>query len=41
MIYTLTFSPSIDYFIKVKDFESGKINRAENYKFVEIGRAHV
>ena len=22
MIYTLTFSPSIDYFIKVKDFES-------------------
>lgn len=38
MIYTLTFSPSIDYFIKVKDFESGKINRAENYKFVVGGK---
>lgn len=27
MIYTLTFNPSLDYLVKVNDFEEGKLNR--------------
>lgn len=34
MIYTVTFNPSIDYFLQVDDFEQGKVNRAKaNYKY--------
>ena len=28
MIYTITFNPSLDYVMKVKDFEEGKTNRS-------------
>ena len=28
MIYTVTFNPSLDYVMKVKDFEEGKTNRS-------------
>lgn len=28
MIYTITFNPSLDYIMKVKDFEEGKTNRS-------------
>lgn len=30
MIYTVTFSPSLDYVIQVDDFQSGKLNRTKN-----------
>lgn len=30
MIYTVTFSPSLDYIIQVDGFESGKLNRTKN-----------
>lgn len=29
MIYTITFNPSIDYIVKVKNFEKGIVNRVE------------
>ena len=34
MIYTVTFNPSIDYVMKVADFATGELNRANaTYKF--------
>ena len=27
MIYTVTFNPSLDYIVRVKNFELGKVNR--------------
>ena len=27
MIYTVTFNPSLDYIIQVKDFQTGQINK--------------
>ena len=29
MIYTVTFNPSLDYVVRMKHFETGAINRAE------------
>jgi 1-phosphofructokinase len=31
MIYTVTFNPSLDYIVRVKDFQTGKVNRT-NYE---------
>ena len=28
MVYTVTFNPALDYIIKIKNFEIGKINRS-------------
>ena len=36
MIYTLTLSPSIDYYVKVKNLKLGEINRTNN-EFIKIG----
>lgn len=36
MIYTVTLNPSIDYIVKVSDFEKGKINRSCSER-IEIG----
>ncbi|WMJ79257.1 1-phosphofructokinase [Clostridium sp. MB40-C1] len=34
MIYTVTFNPSIDYYVKVEDFKLGEVNRCKaNYKY--------
>jgi len=34
MIYTITFNPSIDYIVEVKDFQVGEVNRVEtDYKY--------
>ena len=30
MIYTVTFNPSLDYIVTVKDFEEGKVNRTQD-----------
>ena len=29
MIYTVTFNPSLDYVVQMKEFKAGDINRAE------------
>lgn len=36
MIYTITFNPSLDYIIKLKDFSLGKTNRTEE-EFLNVG----
>lgn len=36
MIYTVTFSPSLDYVVKVKDFKMGMTNRTE-YETIRAG----
>jgi len=34
MIYTITFNPSIDYIVEVKDFQVGEVNRVDtDYKY--------
>ena len=34
MIYTITFNPSIDYIVEVKDFKVGEVNRVDtDYKY--------
>jgi len=38
MIYTLTFAPSLDYYLDVADFQSGKINRAVKEKYFAGGK---
>ena len=35
MIYTLTLSPSIDYYVKVNNLKLGEINRTNN-EFIKI-----
>lgn len=36
MIYTVTFNPSLDYTIRIKDFEVGSLNRT-NYEELRVG----
>ena len=36
MVYTITLNPSIDYTVKIPDFEMGKINRSQTEK-IDIG----
>ena len=36
MIYTVTFNPSLDYTIRIKDFEVGTLNRT-NYEEIRVG----
>ena len=38
MIYTLTFSPSIDYIINIDNVKIGDINRSKNDKFLPGGK---
>ena len=38
MIYTVTFNPSIDYFISVPDFEPGKTNRTTSEVMIPGGK---
>lgn len=38
MIYTVTLSPSIDYFIDVDDIKIGKVNRGENEEYIPGGK---
>ena len=38
MIYTITFSPSLDYVLKVPELSIGKINRSENEKIYIGGK---
>ena len=38
MIYTLTFNPSLDYIIRVKDFRTGQINRTSSEKILPGGK---
>lgn len=38
MIYTLTFNPSLDYIVRVKDFEAGKLNRVSYEKILPGGK---
>ena len=30
MIYTITFNPSLDYFVRVPQLRLGRVNRAEH-----------
>ena len=40
MIYTITFSPSIDYVINTKNkFNSNDLNRVEDYELMLVGKA--
>ncbi len=38
MIYTVTFNPSLDYIIRVRDFREGKINRTEYERIFAGGK---
>lgn len=38
MIYTVTFNPSLDYFVTVEDFEVGKTNRAGSEAILPGGK---
>ena len=38
MIYTVTLNPSVDYFLSVKDFKSGIINRSDNEYMLPGGK---
>lgn len=38
MIYTVTFNPSLDYFVTVEDFEIGKTNRAGSEEILPGGK---
>ena len=38
MIYTLTFNPSLDYIVRVKNFEAGKLNRVSYEKILPGGK---
>lgn len=38
MIYTLTLSPSIDYFIEMDDLKIGEINRSKNEEYIPGGK---
>lgn len=32
MVYTVTFNPAIDYFVRMKELKAGSINRSESEK---------
>lgn len=36
MVYTVTFNPALDYIVRMKDFQSGDINRTE-YEEIQFG----
>ena len=36
MIYTITFNPSLDYYVKVNNLKSGAVNRATSER-LEVG----
>lgn len=38
MIYTLTFTPSIDYILSIDDFKINEVNNTNNYKFYPGGK---
>lgn len=38
MIYTVTFNPSLDYIVSVKDFKLGLTNRTESDKLLPGGK---
>ena len=38
MIYTVTFNPSLDYIVSVKDFQIGKTNRTSSEKMLPGGK---
>ena len=38
MIYTVTFNPSVDYIVKVEDFETGKVNRTVEERIFPGGK---
>ena len=38
MIYTVTFNPSLDYIIQVKDFQTGQINKTTYEKILPGGK---
>ena len=38
MIYTVTFNPSLDYIVSVKDFELGKTNRTTYEQMLAGGK---
>lgn len=38
MIYTVTFNPSLDYIVKVEDFETGKVNRTVEERIFPGGK---
>lgn len=38
MIYTVTFNPSIDYVVTVKDFVTGRVNRTKNERIFPGGK---
>lgn len=38
MIYTVTFNPSLDYCVVVKDFKTGAVNRADNERMCPGGK---
>lgn len=38
MIYTITFNPSLDYIVDVKDFKTGIVNRTEGEKIFPGGK---
>ena len=38
MIYTVTFNPSLDYTVRVEDFQQGRVNRTEREKIYAGGK---
>ena len=38
MIYTVTFNPSLDYIVSVKDFQLGKTNRTATEQMFPGGK---
>ena len=37
MVYTVTFNPSLDYYVTVNDFKIGKTNRTDGEKMYAGG----
>ena len=38
MIYTVTFNPSLDYYVQVNNFKSGIVNRVSNERLAVGGK---
>ena len=38
MIYTVTFNPSLDYIVSVRNFEEGNVNRASDEMILPGGK---